>query len=123
MFRPLHANAEPALPISDKKISIGGLLALTIFLPACEMMDLSVKYLNFDKTKAKSNQLAVLNIDYDEDEFTEPYQLELVRMRGAQKGYALRAPLYKEEKGALHFSIAKQKEFKWFVGLQGRWEF
>ena len=123
MYSPLHANAGPALPISNKGITIGGLLAATFFLPACGMMDLSIKHLNFDKTKAKSGQLAVLDIDYDQDEFTEPYQLELVRLRGSRKGYALRAPLYVEEKGGVHFMVAKQKEFKWFVGLQGRWEF
>ncbi len=101
---------------------IGACLAMVILLPACGFVDLSVKHFNFNKSKAKSNQLATINLHYDDDEFTPPYQLELVRTKNT-KGYAVRAPLYEEEKGALHFAVAKQKEFKWFIGLQGRWEF
>jgi hypothetical protein len=123
MASAFFANIDPALPISAKNLTMGGLLCTIILLPACGVVDLSVKHFNFDKSKAKSNQLAVMSLHYDDDEFTSPYDIELIRVKGVDKGYALRAPLYTEEKGALHFTVAKQKEMKWFFGLRGRWEF
>jgi|GEM_PF-4448501 len=123
MASAFFANGVSASPVAAKILLIGGWVSITCLLNACGYADLSVRHLNFDKSKAKSNQLAVLNVNYDDDEFTPPYAVELVRIKGAQKGYAVRAPLYEEEKGALHFTVAKQREFKWFVGVQGRWEF
>lgn len=123
MARAHPANAGPASPITIKTLWIGRWCSLAIFLSACGFADLSVKYLNFDKTKAKSNQLAILDLHYDDDETTPPYAIELVRTKGAYKGYAVRAPLYAEEEGILHLTVAKQKEYKWFFGVQGRWEF
>lgn len=125
MASACFANEVSASPLSAKTLTIGGCLSIALFLSACGFADLSVRSLNFDKSKARSNELAVLNIHYDDDEFTPPYALQLVRVRGLhnQKGYAVRAPLYETEKGAMHFTVSKQKEFKWFFGLQGRWEF
>lgn len=123
MASAFSANVGSALPISMKTLTIGGWLSIAILLTACGYADLSVRHLNFDKSKAKSNQLAVLSLHYNDDEYAQPYAVELVRVKGAQKGYAVRAPLYEAEKGAVHFTVAKQKEFKWFFGLQGRWEF
>ena len=125
MASAFFANEDPVSPLSAKTLKIGGYLSIALLLGACGFADLSVRNMNFDKSKARSKELAVLNIHYDDDEFTPPYALELVRVRGLhnQKGYAVRAPLYQEEEGAIHFTVSKQKEFKWFFGLQGRWEF
>jgi hypothetical protein len=122
MASAIFENQGNALPITAKNLVIGRWCCIAFLLTACGYADLSVKHFNFDKSKAKSNQLAVLNLHYDDDEETPPYAVELVRTK-TSKGYAVRAPLYESEKGAVHFAVAKQKEYKWFFGLQGRWEF
>lgn len=123
MASAYFANEVSASPVTVKILLIGGWFSITCLLSGCGYADLKIRHLNFDKTKAKSNQLAVLSVNHDDDETTSPYVVELVRGKGAQKGYGVRTPIYEEEKGVMHFTVAKQREYKWFVGVQGRWEF
>ncbi|MFO0110232.1 MAG: hypothetical protein ACK52W_06850 [Alphaproteobacteria bacterium] len=114
-------------PISEKNLMIGVAALTVIFLSGCGYAEIAVPRLNYnsDISTAPRDQLADVRLRLSDDMMQEPYRVELVRTRGEQKGYAARSKLYEteDEKGKIHFTLAKQKEFKWFVGLQGRWEF
>jgi hypothetical protein len=127
MASEILAVSGKSSPISEKKLMIGAVALTVIFLSGCGYAEISIPRLNYNADMATTprDQMAELRLHLSEDVTQQPYRVELVRTRGNQKGYAARSKLYEteDEKGLIHFTLAKQKEFKWFIGLQGRWEF
>jgi hypothetical protein len=114
-------------PISEKNLMIGVVALTVIFLSGCGYAEIAIPRLNYnaDAATAPRDQLAEVRLHLSDDEKDEPYRIELVRTRDAYKGYAVRSEIYKseDEKGKIHFTVGKQKEYEYFIGLQGRWEF
>ena len=126
-----------ASPISVKNLMIGAVALTAVFVAGCgeaEMpmpklpkTELSVPKLglNPEKFPMTPDHLAIIQMRFSEEVNATPYHIELIRTRGENKGYTLRSEVYEsdDKKGKIHFAIAKQKEYDWFVGFQGRWEF
>ena len=123
-----------ASPISVKNLMIGVVALTAFFVAGCGEAEIAMPEaelsvprlgLNPEKFPVTPDHLAVIQLRFSDEAHATPYRVELMRTRGANKGYALRSEVYEsdDKKGKIHFTIAKQKEYEWFVGFQGRWEF
>lgn len=55
--------------------------------------------------------------------FSEDQDAPKVEVYKVHKGYALKSNMHEGENHKTHFVVSKNKEYKWFTGLQWRYEF
>lgn len=97
------------------------LSVLGVVLSACGPVDYTVRRENFGPEARRTKPLGQLH--FDRGPLQDPYTVELRRDR-VHRGYALQAPLYKDDGGLkAHLGVSKTKEYKWFTGLHVSFEF
>ncbi len=105
-------------------------LAALFLLPACQSVDYSVEREHFVRDTADSDNDALdtrgqIYVNLSESEIAKPYVINVNRVRNfTNKGYAIHAPLVdNRDDFRTHFAVSRTKDYKWFSGLQMRWEF
>jgi hypothetical protein len=121
------------LPSLKRCARLACLVPLLFQLSACGYADYSVRKQNFmsDSASPENRSLGNVYLNLSQSETAKPYTVDFARVKtsrnfgGSNKGYAMLAPVYanKDDKMKIHYTVSKTKDYKWFSGLQMRWEF
>lgn len=92
---------------------------LILILGACGMVDYDLHEENLFAPSSNRKNIGVVHFHYADG--GEPYDVRLRRVKG---GYAVQAPLYETNEGShVNFTAMKNKDYKYFVGVEGKFTF
>lgn len=93
-----------------------------LFCAACAVPQLSYS-LNTQNIRVKDPRLqspvGTIRLHMSDDDL-DPTEIGLSRVRG---GYTIHSLAYSDDDTVAHWVVAKDKEYKWFIGIRGRMEF
>lgn len=82
---------------------------------------------NLDRTElnraTKTNKDIIGQVYFGEEHAKDRYNIDLRRDR-QRRGYQIQAPIYQDDDGmAFNYVVSRNKMYRWFSGLQLRYEF
>lgn len=105
------------------------LIPCIVLLSACGRVDYSTERNQFFTDSADSDSSdstrGQVYVNFSDSDIAKPYVVDFKRIRSNNnKGYGFQAPIY-DDRDSFKTSLAltRTKEYKWFSGLQMRWEF
>lgn len=113
-------DTVPVLPPHEPSLWRPVAVTLLIFiLGACGMVDYDLKEKNLFAPASQNKDIGIVHFHYSDAD--EPYDVRLRRVKG---GYAMQAPLYESDDGShVNFTAMKNKDYKYFVGIEGKFTF
>lgn len=111
-------------PLPKKFWRLSAVFTAVGLLAACGAFDYSVDKQDFRRDHYKERTLGNVYLNYDDS--SDPYEMGVRRIH---RGYAVHAPIYDSEDKVkkthtrVHFTTQRTKDYKWFSGLQLRYEF